>query len=174
MRICIVTDIHGQPETDQCISTRLADSPKVTRFALNELCGRTDLTGDALHRYLFAHGGMEQAVASLKEEVTAGMYGLGYSAGGTAIWRAAAKGLPFTAIFCVSSTRLRDEMPITVPSYVFFGADDPNRPSSSWLSDVPHHSTVFEQAGHTYYLQPGSDAVNQTSQEISQGLRKHR
>lgn len=170
MRMCVVTDIHGQPAADHCISDRLSCAPDVIRFALNELCGRSDLTGEALHRHLFVEGAFDKAVASLKERLTAGMYGLGYSAGGAAIWRAAAEGLPFAAIFCVSSTRLRNEAPITIPNHVFFGAEDPNKPSPNWLATVPDQATVFEKAGHSYYLQTASDAVHKTCGKISQEI----
>ena len=171
MRLCIVTDIHIRPSPEECFSARLAASPDVTRFALNELCGRPDLAGEELHRHLFDHGGMGDAVSALMQALDGDFFGLGYSAGGTAIWRAAAEGLPFTAIFCVSSTRLREEKPIATPNHVFFGMEDKNKPSPKWLSTIPSRVTVFQGVGHTYYLQPESDAGRKTCAQIVRDIK---
>lgn len=119
MKLCIITDIHKQPRPRQCLSQRLEASSGVVRLALNELCGRPNLSGETLHQHLFGDGGMDEAVSVLCQTLTGPCVGLGYSAGGTAIWRAAAAGFPFATIFCVSSTRLRDEVSIATPNHVF-------------------------------------------------------
>jgi len=61
----VVTDIHGLPTLEDCISTRLKTSLDVVRYGLGELCGRTDLTGEALHRHLFEIDGIEDVVRNL-------------------------------------------------------------------------------------------------------------
>lgn len=171
MRLCVVTDIFSQPAPAACLSARLPVAPAVTRFDLNALAGRPDLTGEALHRHLFDGGGMDAAVRALRQAWDGEAFALGYSAGGTAIWRAAAAGLPLAGLFCVSSTRLRDEGPVAVPNHVFFGAEDRNGPSADWRAGVPGQATVWPGAGHTYYLRPASDAVRGTCAAIAQDMR---
>nr|WP_319390494.1 alpha/beta hydrolase [uncultured Cohaesibacter sp.] len=170
MNICIVTDIHDQPKHEQCILGKLETRPRVSRFALNDLCGRPDLCGEALHRYLFYDDGMDEVVRALKQTLSGDCIGIGYSAGGTALWRAAAAGLSFTAIFCISSTRLREEATIATPNQVFFGADDPGRPSAEWLSSVPDEFTILENAGHSYYQALTSEATNVTYEKIAKSI----
>lgn len=171
MRLCVVTDIFSLPAPAECLSTGLSILPDVTRFELNALCGRPDLTGEALHRHLFEESGMDVAVRALRQAWDGEAFALGYSAGGTAIWRAVAEGLPFAGVFCVSSTRLRGERRIAARNHVFFGAGDRNRPSSEWLASVPGQATIFQGVGHNYYLQPSSDAVRGTCAAISQDMR---
>ncbi len=170
MKLYVVTDIHTHPAAEQCISARLVPAPDVTRLALNALCGRPDLSGAALHRHLFMNDGMEDAVRVLGQTLQDGAIGLGYSAGGTAMWRAVNAGSALTAIFCVSSTRLRDEAAIATPNRVFFGADDPGKPSPEWLSTVPDQWTVFDAAPHDYYRHAASDAAQQTCLQVAQDL----
>ena len=170
MKLYVITDIHNKPSQEQCFSTGINGSLRVIRLALNELCGRPELTGEALHRHLFREGGMEVAVGTLEQTLSGDYVGLGYSAGGTALWRAAAAGCSFTALFCVSSTRLRDKAAIATPNHVFFGANDQSKPSSLWLTAIPDKFTVLDNAGHTYYLDPSSDASQQTLSRISDGI----
>ncbi len=171
MRLCVVTDIHGFPAPAECLSSSLQSSPDVVRFALNDLCGQPELSGEALHQHLFTEDGISEVVRTLRYELKGDLFGLGYSAGGTAIWRAAKAGLQFRGIFCVSSTRLREESSISMPNHVFFGSEDNNRPSAEWLSTVPFRQTVFPGAEHTYYLQPDSDASGETRMKIEDNMQ---
>jgi hypothetical protein len=171
MNVFVVTDIHNQPTRGQCLSTRLDNSPGVIRLALNELCNRPDLAGEALHRHLFHFGGMDDAVGALKQTISEDAVGLGYSAGGTALWRASAAGCSFCSVFCISSTRLREELAIPSPNHVFFGAEDEGKPKSHWLETVPDQFTTFTGVGHGYYLQSTSKEVRRTTTQISEALK---
>ncbi len=166
MKLCIVTDIHSQPTQFNCLSKHLHLVSDTTRFALNELSEEPSLSGEALHYHLFAQGGMEQAVHNLKMKWEEGSWGLGYSAGGTALWRTAASGHDFAGIFCISSTRLRNEEAIDTSNQVFFGKQDQNIPTAGWLSTIPKQYTLLENAGHTYYLDAESHAAALTCQTI--------
>ncbi|QDL91687.1 alpha/beta hydrolase [Paroceanicella profunda] len=170
MKICVVTDIHDRPGPGACIASGLHPLPGVMRLSLSGLCGRPDLSGEALHRHLFQEGGMGEVVHALRRKVEGCRIGIGYSAGGTAIWRAAAAGLPFEAIFCVSSTRLREEGAISTPNHVFFGAGDHGKPSAEWLSAVPGEATIFDAVGHAYYLDPASEAARATRAVIAERI----
>lgn len=171
MSFCIVTDIYGLPGIDECLVQGLKRQSKAIRFTLNELCGRPDLRGEALHRYLFVNGAIDEAADALSRKLNASYFGLGYSAGGTALWRAAAAGMSLRALYCVSSTRLRNEKPITTPNHVFYGADDEDRPSTDWLSSVPDRFTVIPNVGHEYYRASDCPAVHITQFEIATGMQ---
>lgn len=171
MKLFVVTDIHIQPNRAQCLSKKCVASDIVFRLALNELCGRPDLTGEDLHRYLFEKSGMDDAVDALGRYLTSDCAALGYSAGGTALWRAAASGRSFRYLFCISSTRLRNETVISTPNHVFFGEGDSGKPSQSWLSKVAQNATVLAQVGHDYYQFLDSPAVLATCSLISKRLQ---
>jgi hypothetical protein len=171
MKLCVVTDIHNQPTREQCLSLNLQGFANVTTLALNEVCNRPDLTGEALHRHMFQQNGMDVAVDALKQVISEDTVGLGYSAGGTAIWRACAAGCSFRLVFCISSTRLRDELSIPAPNHVFFGAEDKGMPNAQWLNSVPDQHTTFDGVGHGYYLQSTSKAACATVAQISHDLK---
>lgn len=167
MKLCVVTDIHSQPTLLNCLSRKLPMVDEITRFTLSELSEKPDLLGEDLHHHLFTQGGMKTAVRNLMNNWEVGNWGLGYSAGGTALWQATASGHDFEGIFCVSSTRLRNEDKIDIPHHIFFGTEDQNRPAISWLYTVPQNFTLIEDVGHTYYLETESEAVNLTVQAIA-------
>jgi len=106
-------------------------------------------------------------VQALIETPVNGCFGLGYSAGGVALWRADAKGLRLSGLFCVSSTRLREELAITIPNWVFFGETDPKKPSKQWLSQIPDKHTVFKEAGHDYYVDAVSEQQKFTFENLT-------
>lgn len=81
MKLYVITDIHDQPTAEQCLSARLAPGYDRTRLSLNALSGQPKLNGEALHRHLFMHGGIEETVRVLGQTLKDGAVGLGYSAG---------------------------------------------------------------------------------------------
>lgn len=170
MKLAVVTDIYDLPLSSSCLSSHFSMFSEVTRYSLNALCGQADLVGEALHTHLFQNGGIEDAAQALCQVTNDECIGLGYSAGGTAIWRASATEAPFKAIFCISSTRLREETPISIPNQVFFGEHDTNKPSHEWLTKVPGNWTILKNAGHNFYCEQSSDAARETSEQISRKL----
>lgn len=167
MKLCVLTDIFSYPMQKNCISKLLPQFSEVIHFSLNDLCGRPNLTGELLHQHLFNNGGIEEAVKSLKCKIDCGYFGLGYSAGGTVLWRAAAQGVLLNGLYCVSSTRLRNESAVSVPNMVFFGALDQNIPPIDWLSKTPEQHIILQGASHSYYLDMGSDEVKETAALIN-------
>ena len=167
--LIVVTDIHDAPEPELCFSSSL---PVTARLSLADLCNQPALSGEALHHHLFQDGGMRQAVAALRERLTdqRHLIGLGYSAGGTALWKAVQAGASLAGLICVSSTRLRDEAAIGVPTQVFFGEDDPGRPSEDWLGSVPEKATVLPNAAHAFYADADHPARADVIREITQAV----
>jgi hypothetical protein len=121
-------------------------------WRLADLAGRPDLDGEALHGHLFAGGGLATVVERLAATEARGMVGLGFSAGGTALWRAVAAGLDLAALVCVSSTRLGEEIePPAIPTRVFWGGRDPRRPPEAWNAAIPTDAVTFPEAEHAFY-----------------------
>lgn len=167
MNLVVVTDIFSLPNAENCISTKLPNISSIRRFALNELCGKPNLSGEALHQHLFAETGLDRAIKSLSGLDAKDTIGLGYSAGGTALWRAASRGLPLKGLFCISSTRLRHEERIPIPNHVFFGEEDSGRPSDTWFASVPAKYSTFKRSKHNFYLSSEADEVVEMCLRIS-------
>lgn len=148
MRLILVSDIHGLPES----ADWLGEGVDTEIVRLSAAAGAEPLSGEALHHHLFAEGGMETAVEHLLMFGGADAVGLGFSAGGTALWRAVAQGMRLKALVCVSSTRLRMETTrLPVPAHTFWGGADPHKPDEAWLRAMPTTSTVYEELEHGFY-----------------------
>ncbi len=157
LRLLVVGDIFGQPTAMDCLSSHLP-SAKVTRCDLATLCGHPDLRGEALHRHLFTKGAIQRVVQALCARITEPTFALGYSAGGTALWQAAHVA-PICGLVCVSSTRLRDEHALSVPTACIFGQNDPNRPNDHWCATVPDTTTILPDAEHSFYTDANAASV---------------
>jgi len=168
-RLLVITDIHDAPIPDLCLSHGL---PLHARLSLGELCVRVDLHGEALHHHLFQERGMELAVQRLRTLITNAppLIGLGYSAGGTALWKAVAQeNAPLFGLMCVSSTRLRNEGTIPIPNAVVFGENDPGRPSKDWMETVPQNATLLSATDHAFY----ADGTHPARPDLRKALARH-
>ncbi|PDS81275.1 alpha/beta hydrolase [Rhizobium sp. L43] len=148
--VLVVSDIHGFPET----VAELLDvaGAKQRMLQLADLSGRPGLRGDELHHHLFNGDGMRHAVRALREIDGRSCLGIGFSAGGTALWNAVKEGLGLQALVCVSSTRLRFETsPLNIPSMVFWGELDPYRPAEGWNKAVPRCWKTYAGKQHDFY-----------------------
>lgn len=168
LRLLVVGDIFAQPAPDICLSRGLPNAA-VTRCDLATLSGRPDLQGEALHHYLFNNSGMTYAVTTLRSLITKPTFALGYSAGGTALWKAA-RHAPLSGLICVSSTRLREESALTIPTLCVFGADDAHRPDDKWCATVPTLTKTLPAAGHSFYADPAGKASKDMRSDIAHTL----
>jgi hypothetical protein len=167
MRIILASDIHGLP-TD---ADWLGEDLEVEIIRLSAAAGAGHLTGEALHQYLFSDGGMDAAIAHLASFGDGETAGIGFSAGGTALWRAVAKGMPLRALVCVSSTRLRQETSrLSIPAHTFWGGNDPNIPDETWRASMPTSSRIYEGQEHGFYQKPEADDVGRLRTDIRQAL----
>lgn len=164
--LIVVTDIHGAPDENLCPSAGLSG---VERLSLAALCGQPTLSGEALHHHLFQEEGMARAVSTLRDMMAerSSLIGLGYSAGGTALWKAVHAGTLLSGLICVSSTRLRDESALSIPTQVYFGDIDPGRPSKDWLSTVPTTANLLPSAAHAFYAEANHPARAQMAAEVA-------
>ena len=148
--LLVVSDIHGFPET----FVELLDAGGIRHRGLQlaSLSGRPDLSGDNLHDHLFNKGGLQQALRGLLELDGRMRVGIGFSAGGTALWNAVKEGLELKALICVSSTRLRLETsPLNIPTMVLWGEADPYRPTESWNNTLPSYWKAYAGKQHDFY-----------------------
>ncbi|WP_412553277.1 hypothetical protein [Shimia sp. MIT1388] len=171
MRLLVVTDIHGAPDENLCLSAGLSG---VERLSLAGLCDQPTLSGEALHHHLFQEEGMARAVRRLCDMMAdqPALISLGYSAGGTALWKAVLAGAPLSGLICVSSTRLRDESALPIPTQVYFGGDDPGRPSEAWLTTVPTTATLLPSAAHAFYADADHQARAQVAADIADTIAR--
>ncbi|SFL28586.1 hypothetical protein SAMN04488036_108123 [Shimia haliotis] len=154
LRLLVVGDIFGRPARGCCLSEGLS-STEIIRCDLANLSGRPDLAGEALHAHLFERGAMGRVVDTITKLSNTPTVALGYSAGGTALWQAA-RHVPFLGLVCISSTRLRNETPVSVPTLTVFGGSDPHRPNDHWCATVPTHVQILPEAAHDFYCETGS------------------
>ncbi|WP_018239887.1 alpha/beta hydrolase [Ensifer sp. BR816] len=158
MRLLIVTDIHGRPTADRCLSRHLpgAQCSLVRTFSLSELLD-VKYTGERLHRELVENDGFIRAAERLARLSEAADVALGYSAGGTVLWHGVLNGLAVDRLICLSSTRLRDVRASAMPkpALVVFGKDDPNRPRERWASGSAVECCTVSGAGHDFYAIEG-------------------
>jgi hypothetical protein len=102
MKLIVINDIFKFPSPQRCISTLLQCDINIEYLSLNILCGMPLMSGKALHGYLFEQDGMNIASHALRAHCDPNTIGLGYSAGGTAFWRAGQNGMLLKGLFCVS------------------------------------------------------------------------
>lgn len=149
-QLLIVGDIHGFPPT--FVEPLDFGSFEHRVLQLADLSGRPGLHGEELHDYLVNKEGMRHAVQALRAINGRSCIGIGFSAGGTALWSAVKEGLDIQALICVSSTRLRFEIsPLNIPTMVFWGELDPHRPTDTWNDAIPGRCKVYTGKQHDFY-----------------------
>ncbi|WP_339108544.1 hypothetical protein [Thioclava sp. GXIMD4216] len=169
-KLYVVKDINLKPEGCAPLPQILGKDIDIIYLGLNDLCDHANLSGEELHHQLFLRGGIDIAARKLASFIDRPSFGIGFSAGGTALWKSTVFGASFTKIFCVSSTRLRSESSIIVANSVFFGGRDTNIPTEDWMKSVPDRCTIYEDALHNFYLNDQSDEMAHTFQEITQDI----
>lgn len=151
-KLLIVPDIFNYPATHDTLFQRMVQGQSYCYMPLAELSDGVGLKGEDLHRHLFDKGGIDIAWRRLNVLSERGWIGVGFSAGGTVLWKAAVDSVLLSALVCISSTRLRFETAgLSIPSQLYWGELDSNRPSSDWHETYSDAHTVFSGAGHDFY-----------------------
>lgn len=109
------------PAPNQCLRQ---STHSARRLNIRDLLTPSQCEG-GIHQALMK-GGYGFAASRLAQTFPQVAIGLGYSAGGTLLWKAVCLGMQVEALICVASTRLRDEDPkdIQVPTLVVTGELD--------------------------------------------------
>ena len=171
MKLLVINDIFDKPSGADCISTLLPHSGNAEHLSLNRLSNTPHLTGEALHQHLFEQGGIETIVQNLLAYSDPDTLCIGYSAAGTALWRAVQAGMLMKGLFCISSTRLRELGPIFTETYAYFGSLDAANPNEKWLADIPANHMIFKNIGHSFYTEtslPTRNARQMIAKDIAQ------
>jgi dienelactone hydrolase len=146
----VIGDIHNAPDACQCLRIPTTTQP-VRRLNIRDLLPSCQRQTD-VHSAL-VDGWFDPAAARLATEFPHVAVGLGYSAGGTLLWKAVRLGMQLQALICIASTRLRDEDPqeMHVPTLVVSGEHDPFAPRDDWAtgSDVRH--IILGGCDHGFY-----------------------
>lgn len=158
MKCLLVTDIFGSPTEDNPLVSHLQVDTDLTILRLSDLVGKPHLEGESMHRYLFLDGGFNVAISAIRElKEDEFRIGIGFSAGGSVLWKSCVNGLKPEVIFCLSSTRLRFESSkLETKSHVFFGDEDPGRPEVTWLEEFPSTYQIGKNEDHGFYNQQQS------------------
>lgn len=167
----VVGDIHDSRASSQRVLWPTRTRP-VRRLNIRDLLPRMQ-TKEGLHQALL-DGGLEMAAENLARSVPRAAIAIGYSAGGTVIWRAVARGMNVQALICVSSTRLRLEDPalMVVPTLVVTGAVDPFAPAWDWAAGSLVRHVIIGGCGHDFYTTTtGSRKISSLISDFLQSSR---
>lgn len=171
MKQCLVlTDIHNQPID---ILAEHANNVHIKTIALADLLQMPGIIGDPLHQHLFAKDGMTHACKALRARMQNRQVdcALGFSAGGTLLWRAVRNGLRAKRLFCVAATRLRHETgPLAIPTHLYFGADDPGLPDRNHLQVLSANCLIAPDAAHAFYTDPDHPLTRHLTRDIVAAL----
>ncbi len=102
---------------------------------------------------LFISLGIEDAVESLSCEKESFDIGIGFSIGGTILWKSyQERKLSLKKLICISSTRLRMETKkINIPTITVFGEKDNCAPSSEKMNDLGAICKIIPEFDHDFY-----------------------
>lgn len=132
---------------------RLEDKFEITQYDCCTLGSiNLDLYKETILHQQFVHGGIDAAVQKLllleKEPVNI----LAFSIGGSIAWKAGLLGLKIRNFYAISSTRLRyEEEKIEANIQLFFGENDPYKPSLDWYPKLSLDAQIIANKNHTLY-----------------------
>lgn len=137
----------------------------VSYFNIRDLAGisldKADI--DAVHQD-FIKFGIDEALSSLLSQNTNPNVLLGFSLGGTIVWKYALKtNIPY--LFAISSTRLRYENQVPDSEvYLEFGELDAYKPTSEWFENKVLNFNIRANSGHEFYKE--IDYIKELSKKI--------
>lgn len=171
-RLIIISDLWGEGNAEWLIhyTDLLARTFALTFYDSCEL-GAIDTfnyTQDSLHQQ-FIHGGITSAVEQLAEREPNPVPILAFSVGGVIAWKFGLKTDNMTALFSVSSTRLRKET-LRPNGHIalYFGEQDPYQPTAPWVEQMQLEYQVLPNKGHQVYRETAF--AKRLSQHIVQTL----
>ncbi len=155
-KLIILSDLWGRERANwvKHYEERLNTNYKVVFYDSCQL-GEIDLSvfdEQSIHEQ-FKKTGIENAVNSLlKVEKQTIDIAIGFSIGGTILWKAILKGLKVKRLIGISATRLRlESRKIPCSSKLYFGLLDQYKPSAEWLETMPTDYEVLENRHHDMY-----------------------
>ena len=171
MKCILISDIYDEPANGGDLARQLPEDTQLHQFSLAKLVGKPEWSGERLHDHLVNRGGTELAVQRLLEQHKSVDIAIGFSAGGTVLWRACLAGLACADLFCLASTRLRNETAKPPGrTHVFFDQKDIDSSSQTRLRRLSDSFHVFRDGRHTAYLNPDSGMNRLAGQLLRKAL----
>ena len=154
-RFILISDLWGKEKSEwiNYYTEILAQHFEVVFYDSCDLgnIDKTEYKEDNLHQQ-FINGGVEKAVNNLLKKENDKVSVLGFSVGGFIAWRASLGGLNTQNLFAISSTRLRYETKKPVTNIdLFYGAEDPYKPSSAWFKQLAINENLYLNKSHELY-----------------------
>lgn len=153
-RLIILSDIFGG-ENPKWISdyARILESKFEIKYYDVIKLAEIDASEVDIHNQ-FINGGIERAVQNLLNLEREPVSVLGFSIGGTIVWKSVLRGLKCSQLIAVSSTRLRFETEVpNCKINLYYGELDLNTPKTEWFLDLKIVNQIFEDQGHHLYLE---------------------
>ena len=146
-RLILLSDLWGKGKSNWVTqyTTLLKKHFDVRYYDSCELAAvdKNDYTEEQLHSQ-FINSGIDKAVEALLQKEKEAIYIIGFSIGGTIAWKASLLGLKVTALFTISSTRLRYETQKPSETItLFFGEDDHYKPNFQWFEKMELKEYLF-------------------------------
>lgn len=153
-KLLILSDIHGFSHCEWIdrYCTELQSKFEITLLDSLLLADIDYLqfTPDEIHEKMIK-GGIKTAVDNLTKNYDLGPNLIGFSIGGTIIWKAMLGKASTTKMICVSSTRLRFEVATPhCPVFTLFGNQDKLRPDANWYNEKNLQRKTL-QGDHDFY-----------------------
>lgn len=157
-RLLILSDLWGKEKADwvEYYQQALQHDFNIHFYDCCELADvdKSGYTQDALHKQ-FLNDGIEKAVEKLLTFETDKVTILAFSIGGTIAWKFAHASQKVSALYCVSSTRLRYEtVKPTAKIQLWYGEYDHFRPSKDWFDQIDVDYDILKGEDHELYTKP--------------------
>lgn len=172
-RLIILSDLWGREKSEWLINyTRILKTDLNIEYydscELGEV-DKSEYTERKLHEQ-FVNGGVERAVEKLLEQETDTVNILAFSIGGTIAWKFGIISNKIDSLFCVSSTRLRNE--IIKPKgkiTLYFGENDEFKPQMEWFNKMKLNPKILKDKAHQMYNE--LELAKQISQQIIENTK---
>lgn len=150
----MLSDIHGFSNCEWIDDYCTELSPKFEIVLLDSLVladiDYIYLTPDEVHEKMLK-GGIQTAVNKLSNIIATEQNVIGFSIGGTILWKALLGKTASTKLVCVSSNRLRFEVATPhCPVLTIFGNQDRLRPDANWYNEKNLQRKTL-QGDHDFY-----------------------
>ena len=155
--LLLLTDLWGKskPIGYSGFVERLSNHFEVTILDSQELAGITRVDSEKELHQQFVEGGIDRAVQRLLSQNDSPTVLLGLSIGGSIGWKVLLSGFSARKLYAVSATRLRYETETpSCPVQLYYGQNDPYRPSSEWVEAYAPNTEIIPGLGHDMYTRP--------------------
>lgn len=154
-RLIILSDLWGREKSEWINQyTDLLNDAFETSFYDSCELGKIDKSvyeEKSLHGQ-FINNGIETAVNTLLDPEKGKVNILAFSIGGTIAWKFGIASNNIESLYCISSTRLRNEnIKPNGNIELYYGEDDKFKPQLNWFEKMEVHYDIIKGHGHLLY-----------------------